>query len=175
MTASPATGAMGAPAGAMGAPAGAAASLVHDDRITLMGLLVETHARLTRVLGAELEEACGLPLSWYDVMIRLGRSPDGLLTMTRLAAEVSLSSGGITRLVDRMVAAGYLERRNCPTDRRSVFVALTPEGTAKLEEATARHLEGLERHLMAPLNPADREALGTALRKLRGDGPVCGG
>jgi len=149
--------------------------LAHDQRITLMGLLVEAHARLTRVLGAELEEACGLPLSWYDVMIRLGRSPEGFLTMTRLAAEVSLTSGGLTRLVDRMEAAGYLERRNCPTDRRSVFVALTPAGTTMLAEATAEHLKGLDRHLLAPLDPDDRAALETALRKLRGDGPVCGG
>jgi DNA-binding MarR family transcriptional regulator len=140
-----------------------------------MGLLVETHARLTRVLGVELEKACGLPLSWYDVMIRLGRSPDGYLTMTHLATEVSLTSGGITRLVDRMVAAGYLERQNCPTDRRSVFVALTPAGLRMLEEATVEHLKGLERHLVDPLDQADRLALATALRKLRGEGPVCGG
>jgi len=140
-----------------------------------MGLLVEVHARLTRTLGAELEAACGLPLSWYDVMIRLGRSPDGFLTMTRLAGEVSLTSGGITRLVDRMVDAGYLERRSCPTDRRSVFVALTPEGDRMLTEATVEHLAGLDRHLIGPLTPGERGALASALRKLRGDGPVCGG
>lgn len=144
--------------------------LAQDERITLMGLLVEAHARLTRVLGSELEAACGLPLSWYDVMVRLDRSPDGHLTMTRLAGEVSLTSGGITRLVDRMVTAGYVERLGCPTDRRSVFVALTPAGTRMLEEATAEHLRGLERHLLDPLDHADRAALATALRKLRGDG-----
>ena len=146
-----------------------------DERILLMGLLLETHARLTRTLGAELEDACGLPLTWYDVMIRLGRSPDGHLTMTRLAGEVSLTSGGITRLVDRIVAAGYVERISCPTDRRSVFVALTPAGTEKLVEATVVHLEGLERHLLGPLDPTEREALAVILRKLRGPGPVCGG
>jgi len=151
-----------------------AASPVHDERITLMGLLMESNARLCRVLGSELEAACGLPLSWYDVMIRLGRSPDGHLTMTRLAGEVSLTSGGITRLVDRMATAGYVERLSCPTDRRSVFVSLTPAGSQLLEKATAEHLRGLERHLIAPLDPTDREALSTALTKLRGDGPICG-
>lgn len=140
-----------------------------------MGLLIETHAKLTRVLGAELEQAVGLPLSWYDAMVRLRRTPEGFLTMTRLGAEVSLTSGGITRLVDRLVDAGYVERSNCPTDRRSVFVSLTPAGVAKVEEATAEHLQGLDRHLLAPLDEADRRALASALRKLRGDGPVCGG
>jgi DNA-binding MarR family transcriptional regulator len=150
------------------------ASLANDDRITLMGLLVEAHAKLTRVLGAELEQACGIPLSWYDAMVRLRRTPEGFLTMTQLGAEVSLTSGGITRLVDRLVEAGYVERQNCPTDRRSVFVSLTPLGVAKVEAATAAHLVGLDRHLLAPLDDDERTALAVALRKLRGDGPVCG-
>ena len=135
--------------------------------ITLMGLLVEVHARITRVLGAQMEEACGLPLSWYDAMIRLRRSPGGFTTMTRLAAEVSLTSGGITRLVDRLVESGYAERSNCPTDRRSVYVRLTPAGVAKVDEATASHRAVLEQHLLEPLSDSERGALESALRKLR--------
>lgn len=134
---------------------------------TLMGLLVETHARLARILGDEMEESCGLPLAWYEPMVRLRRSPGGFLTMTRLASEVALTSGGITRLVDRLVEAGYVERRNCPTDRRSVYVSLTPAGVAKVDEATPAHLAGLDRHLLEPLDASDRAALGIALRKLR--------
>lgn len=150
------------PAAALACPA-----VAGDDRITLMGLLLESHARLTRVLGAELEAACGLPLTWYDVLIRLGRAPEGHLTMSQLAGEVSLTSGGITRLVDRMVAAGYLERSSCPTDRRSIHVGLTAAGRRKLDEATVEHLKGLDRHLLGPLDEADRAALASALRKLR--------
>ena len=147
---------------------------VNDDRITLMGLLIESHAHLTRVLGTELEQACGIPLTWFDVLIRLARSADGHLTMTQLAAEISLTSGGVTRLVDRITEAAYVERQNCPSDRRSVYVALTPSGWSKLHEAVAVHLDGLDRHLLGPLSATDRHALDTALRKLRGDGPVCG-
>jgi DNA-binding MarR family transcriptional regulator len=146
----------------------------NDERITLMGLLIEAHAELTKVLGAELEVECGLPLSWFDVLIRLRRAPEGFLTMTRLASEVSVTSGGITRLVDRIEAAGYLERRACPGDRRSVLVSLTDAGAAKLDEAVAAHLGGLDRHLIGPLTPADRRSLERILRKLRGAGPVCG-
>jgi DNA-binding MarR family transcriptional regulator len=137
------------------------------EALTLMGLLVEAHARLTGVLGAEMEEACGLPLSWYDAMIRLRRAPGGFMTMTRLASEVSLTSGGITRLVDRLADAGYAQRQDCPTDRRSVYVSLTPAGIAKVDEATAAHRKGLDRHLLGPLEPHEREMLEAALRKLR--------
>jgi len=147
---------------------------VDDPRITLMGLLVEAHAHLTRVLGRELEAATGLPLSWFDVLIRIGRSPEGRLTMTQLAGEVSFTSGGITRLVDRIAADGYVERMSCPTDRRSVYVGLTPAGAAALEEATAAHIAGLEQHLIGPLSASDRAGLEHALRKLRSNGPICG-
>jgi MarR family transcriptional regulator, 2-MHQ and catechol-resistance regulon repressor len=135
--------------------------------ITLMGLLVEVHARLVGMLGAEMEEACGLPLGWYDAMIRLRRAPGGFTTMTRLASEVSLTSGGITRLVDRLVEAGYAERRSCPTDRRSVYVHLTPAGVSMVDEATASHRAVLDRYLLGPLDDEERAALEAALRKLR--------
>jgi DNA-binding MarR family transcriptional regulator len=143
--------------------------LIGDERITLMGLLLETHAKLTRVLSAALEEACGIPLTWFDVLIRLGRSPDRRLTMSQLAAQVSLTTGGVTRLVDRIAEVGYVERQSCPSDRRSVYVALTAAGTEKLQEATAAHLEDLERHLLEPLDAEERAALAGALRKLRGE------
>lgn len=138
-----------------------------DPRITLMGLLVEANAKLTRLLGAELEQGCGLPLTWFDVLIRLGRSPDGRLTMTQLAAEISLTSGGVTRLIDRVAEAGYVERQSCPTDRRTVYVVLTPAGHAMLERATAEHLRGLEEHLVAPLTEPERTELAAILTKLR--------
>jgi DNA-binding MarR family transcriptional regulator len=140
---------------------------IGDERITLMALLVETHAKLTRVLSAELEAECGLPLTWFDVLLRLGRSPDGRLTMSTLAAQVSLTTGGITRLVDRVAEAGLVERQNCSSDRRSVHVALTEAGTRKLETATRAHLDGLERHLFEPLDGDERAALAGALGKLR--------
>jgi len=143
--------------------------LIGDERITLMGLLLETHAKLTRVLSAALEAACGIPLTWFDVLIRLGRSPERRLTMSQLAAQVSLTTGGVTRLVDRIAEAGYVERLSCPSDRRSIYVALTAAGTEKLREATAAHLDDLERYLLEPLDADERAALAGTLRKLRGE------
>jgi DNA-binding MarR family transcriptional regulator len=86
--------------------------------------------------------------------------------MSRLSADVALTTGGVTRLVDRMVDAGLVERKNCPSDRRSVHVVLTPEGGAMLEKAVAAHIEGIDRYLFDPLNAGDRAALETALTKV---------
>jgi DNA-binding MarR family transcriptional regulator len=139
---------------------------IDDERLRLMGLVIRSHRRLTDLLGRELEDAVGIPLVWFDVLIHVGGAPDGRLTMSRLSADVALTTGGVTRLVDRMVEAGLVARQNCPNDRRSVHVVLTPDGQSMLHRAVTAHIEGIDRHLMAPLDPADRVALEVALAKL---------
>jgi len=137
-----------------------------DERIQLMGLIVRTHKRLTDSLGRELEQSVGIPLVFFDVLIHVGGAPDGRLTMSRLSADVALTTGGVTRLVDRMVDAGLVARQNCPNDRRSVHVVLTPEGRAVLGRAVAAHVDGIDRHLVAHLDASDRAALAAALTKV---------
>jgi DNA-binding MarR family transcriptional regulator len=139
---------------------------IDDERLYLMGLLVRSHRRLADLLGRELEQSVGIPLVWFDVLIHIGGAEEGRLTMSRLSSEVSLTTGGVTRLVDRMVEAGLVARQNCPSDRRSVHVILTPAGVSTLGRAIGEHIEGIDRHLMAPLNDADRAALAAALSKL---------
>jgi DNA-binding MarR family transcriptional regulator len=137
-----------------------------DDRIRLMGLIVRTHRRLTDSLGRELEENVGIPLVFFDVLINVGGAPDRRLTMSRLSADVALTTGGVTRLVDRMAEAGLVARENCPSDRRSIYVVLTPQGQAVLDRAVAEHLDGIDRHLVAHLSNGDRAALEGALNKV---------
>jgi MarR family 2-MHQ and catechol resistance regulon transcriptional repressor len=143
---------------------------IDDERIVLMGLVVRAHRHLTDLLGGELEQTVGIPLVWFDVLIHVGGAPERRLTMSRLSTDVALTTGGVTRLVDRMVEAGLVARENCPSDRRSVYVVLTPEGHATLSRAVAAHIEGIDRHLMAPLDASDRAALSLALTKLLGTG-----
>ena len=137
-----------------------------DDRIRLMGLIVRTHRRLTDSLGRELEQNVGIPLVFFDVLIHVGGAPENRLTMSRLSADVALTTGGVTRLVDRMVEAGLVARQNCPSDRRSIYVVLTPEGQAVLDRAIAAHIDGIDRHLVAHLSNGDRAALEVALVKV---------
>jgi DNA-binding MarR family transcriptional regulator len=146
---------------------------IDDERLYLMGLLVRSHRRLADLLGRELEQSVGIPLVWFDVLIHIGGADEGRLTMSKLSSEVSLTTGGVTRLVDRMVEAGLVARQNCPSDRRSVHVVLTPAGHAMLDRAIGAHIEGIDRHLMTPLNTADRAALRAALSKLVPPGPGC--
>jgi MarR family transcriptional regulator, 2-MHQ and catechol-resistance regulon repressor len=141
---------------------------IDDERLQLMGLIVRSHRRLAYLLGRELEEAVGIPLIWFDVLIHIGGAAEGRLTMSKLSSQVALTTGGVTRLIDRMVEAGLVARQNCPSDRRSVHVVLTMSGQSTLSHAIGEHIEGIDRHLMAPLNEADRAALAVALTKLVG-------
>jgi DNA-binding MarR family transcriptional regulator len=137
-----------------------------DDRIQLMGLLVRAQRSLADKLGRELEESVGIPLVFFDVLIHVGAAPERRLTMSRLSADVALTTGGVTRLVDRMVEAGLVARENCPSDRRSIHVVLTPRGQDVLTQAVAAHVEGIERHLMSHLDAGDRASLQVALTKI---------
>ena len=114
-------------------------SVSDDALITTFGRLIEVHGRLERRLGAELEARCDLPLAWFEVLVRLARSDGGQLTMGALAEQVTLTTGGVTRLVDRMEAAGYVARLPCPTDRRVAYAAITKAGRRKLAEAAEVH------------------------------------
>lgn len=143
---------------------------IDDERLRLMGLVVRTHRLLSDRLGRELEQDVGIPLVFFDVLINVGAAPDGRVTMSRLSNDIALTTGGVTRLVDRMVEAGLVERSACPSDRRSIHVVLTPKGREILDRAIAAHIEGIDRHLMAHLDDKDRANLATALTKILAGG-----
>jgi DNA-binding MarR family transcriptional regulator len=72
------------------------------------------------------------PLAWYDVLCALDEGPDGGLRPRDLGLEVALTPSGLTRLLDRITAAGLVERTACPSDRRGYVVTLTPSGAETL-------------------------------------------
>ncbi len=141
-----------------------------DALITTFGRLLEVQSRLERQLGAELEARCNLPHAWFEVLVRLGRSEDGRLTMGSLAEQVSLTTGGVTRLIDRMESAGLVARVPCPTDRRVAYAALTDAGRAKLDEAAPVHAANL-RAVFAAFSDEERRTLDTLLDRLRAVDP----
>lgn len=143
-----------------------------DERVQLFGLLLETNARLQRDLGAALEESCGLPLAWFSVLLGLRRQPAGRMRMSEIADATVHSTGGTTRLVDRIEAAGLVSRVNCPSDRRAVHVVITESGNRALDEALGHHLAHLEHHLTDRLSRGEREELTRLLVKLNGGEPT---
>jgi DNA-binding MarR family transcriptional regulator len=104
---------------------------------------LRAHAALVKALDAELVAAHELPLSSYEVLLYLDNAPESRMRMSELAESVLLSRSGVTRLVDRLVAEGLIERAACATDRRGLFASLTDLGRARLREARPTHLAGI--------------------------------
>jgi MarR family 2-MHQ and catechol resistance regulon transcriptional repressor len=140
--------------------------LLEDPRLTVVGLLAETWAGFAARATAQLTEH-GLGDVEFEVLMRLARSPGGLLRMTDLAAQTSLTSSGITRVVDRLVTAGTVERRACTTDRRTTYAVITDAGRSKIEAALPGHLAIIQQWLVGPLAADDLAAFEATLRTLR--------
>jgi DNA-binding MarR family transcriptional regulator len=143
-----------------------------DPRITAFGMLLEAHAAVVTQVSRDLETSIGIPVSWFEVLLRLARSPEHRLRMAELARQVGLSTSGLTRLVDRIEEAGYVTRAACPTDRRGAHAVRTQSGETLLRKAVPHHLESIDATIAAPLGDdlATFESLLRAVRDHNGPG-----
>ena len=134
--------------------------------ITTFGRLLEAHARLGRHLGHSLEREADLPHTWFEVLLRMSRAEAGRITMSALAQQVALTGGGITKMIDRMVRAGLVQRVPCPTDRRVSYATLTSAGQDALERALPGHARNL-RQAFSDFTEQDLCTLDELLDRLR--------
>ena len=129
-------------------------------------LFLRAHAFVISRLEADLA-ADGQPsLATYDVLVQLVEAPGQRLRMTELAQAVLLSRSGLTRLVDRMAALGYVRREPSPGDARGVHAVLTEEGVSALRLAARTHLRGIGEHVVDRLTGPELAALGRVCAKL---------
>ena len=129
--------------------------------------LLNAHAALVARLERELAAAGVIPLTWYDVLIELYEAPDRRLRMHELADAVVLSRSGLTRLVDRLAAAGLLRREPDPADRRGAFAALTDEGRAALRRAWPVYARGIAAHFARHLGDEEARLLTAVFERIR--------
>lgn len=139
-----------------------------DDLITAWGLVHEAMSAIQpKLLGGITPDGKDMAGPWFEVLIRLQRTPGYRLPMSRLAREVSLSTGGFTKLADRLEREGHLERESCSSDRRVVYAVLTDKGRDFIGEARARHVERLREYVLEPLGADGVRQLATIARTLR--------
>jgi DNA-binding MarR family transcriptional regulator len=147
--------------------------LPNDDErpLTAWVALVQAHSVIMEGVENRLVAEAGLPVSWYEVLVRLSRADEEKMRMQDLARAVLLSKSGLTRLADRMEAAGLVERRACASDRRVTYIALTERGRESLERAQPLFASAVERHLADHLAAEDLDRLTGALQRvIRGNG-----
>jgi DNA-binding MarR family transcriptional regulator len=135
------------------------------ERLRAWRLYFESALALLDVLDAELERAVGIPQRWYDVLVHLEESPQGI-PMNELADRILYSKSGFTRVVDRMEEAGLVHRARPENDRRTILIHLTDTGTETLRVARRHHRDGIQRHFAQHLTDTDIKALTRALEKI---------
>jgi DNA-binding MarR family transcriptional regulator len=138
-------------------------SRVPEPHLTAWRSLLNAHAAVTEQAERALREAGLPPLAWYDVLWALRRAPERKLRMGELADNVTLSRGGLTKLVDRLEAAGLLRREASPSDRRGYYAALTEEGERMLRRMWPVYARVLQESFVAALSERDAELLAQAL------------
>jgi DNA-binding MarR family transcriptional regulator len=145
------------------------------DHVELWERLIRAQARVVGHLEEEMETEHGLSLRWYEVLLHLSRAPSGRMRMQDLADLALQSKSGLTRVVDRMEAAGLVSREVCPSDRRGVFAVITSEGRRRFRRAATLHMRGIERHFGRHLTETEPAALRSVLdRVLEAERPIRG-
>jgi len=130
--------------------------------------LLHAHHQVVSQLDAELREEHGLTFGAYDVLLRLARAPGHSLRMTELAERVMLSPSGLTRMVDRLVEAGFVERDRFDGDARVTMARLTDRGRRLLRRAARTHLRGIREHFTGHLSHVQLRNAASALEAIAG-------
>jgi DNA-binding MarR family transcriptional regulator len=129
--------------------------------------ITQTHAAITGRLQEALTAAELPPLPWFEVLATLDRAPEQRLKMGELAEALVITRGGLTKLVDRLIKAGLLERTLCETDRRVSYATLLPAGAELLEEMRPAVRGELAVAFSANLSVEQADELRTTLERIR--------
>jgi DNA-binding MarR family transcriptional regulator len=137
-------------------------------RLAVWERFLLAHALVVRELERELQAAEGLSLAEYEVLLRLSHAPERRIRMGELAEAVFFSTGGLTRLLDRLEQEGLVRRDRTCEDRRGVYAVLTECGQERLRQAARTHLSGIDEHFAAALTDEELAPVGAFLTRLAG-------
>ena len=137
--------------------------------ITTWVALLRVHATTTRRFNAQLVADHGLTLNDYEVLLHLARADGRRLRRVDLAEGVLLTPSGITRLLEGLERAGYVERASCESDARVTYAQLTDAGLEKLREASETHVAGINDLFRGRFTKEELQVLGSMLERLPQD------
>ncbi|WP_250031106.1 MarR family winged helix-turn-helix transcriptional regulator [Paractinoplanes maris] len=137
-----------------------------DTDVAAWAALLRVHAALVPRMDKELQAACGLPFTWYDVLLELNSAPGRRLSMGELGEKAVVSRTRVSRVVDQLVEARLVSRESNPDDRRSAYAVITEAGRQRLRAAAPVYLGAIERHFTSVMTAAESRAVARALEKV---------
>jgi DNA-binding MarR family transcriptional regulator len=135
--------------------------LTADEQHAWRSFLTATQTLFSAVEG-QLQRESGIPHGYYEILVRLSEAPGRALRMSQLAEASTSSKSRLSHAVARLEERGWVERLDCPTDRRGQVAQLTDAGFVALEAAAPRHVEHVRRSMFDQLT-ADQVAQLTAI------------
>jgi MarR family transcriptional regulator, organic hydroperoxide resistance regulator len=139
-----------------------------SDLRRLFNDIIRFEIELWNAADARLKNECGLQLTHFEPMSVIDRLPS--CRVYDIATELIITTGGASKLVDRIEASGYCRRLPNPTDRRSSLLELTPAGKSLLTKAEATLDDELQRCLGAAVPERTLRQFAATLGRLRGAG-----
>jgi DNA-binding MarR family transcriptional regulator len=127
---------------------------------------IETTSDLETALEADLAPT-GLTTGDYQVLVYLSETEGHAVRMCDLAGMLQLSPSGLTRRLDGLVKAGWVERRGSDVDRRVMLAVLTPSGFEKLVDAAPVHVESVRRRMIDLLSDDELRAIADVFTKIK--------
>lgn len=134
--------------------------------------LLTTHARIVRRLDADLRAACQIGVSAYEALVCLAEAPDHRMRMSELAAAVSLTLSGMSRLISRLEREGLVRREVAAGDGRGACAIPTSAGLARLECARIAYIATARRLFFSLLAPSESRMLGALWERMAADTPA---
>jgi len=129
-------------------------------------LFLTAHSVLIGAMEKRLKDAGLPPLAWYDVLWILERTPDQRLRMSALADQLVLTRFNVTRLVDRLVEAGLVARRQTKEDGRGSYAVVTEKGRALRRQMWTVYRPAIVELFNQHLNTAQHAEVQSVMRRL---------
>lgn len=133
----------------------------------IWGELLAVHKFVSRELAADLEREAGISLVWYDTLLVLAESGDGKMRLQDLEQRTLHSQSGLTRLIDRMAAAGHVTREKAEDDGRGVYARITPEGMHEFRRAASTFVNGVHEYFLSHFTDEEKSTLREMLNRVR--------
>jgi DNA-binding MarR family transcriptional regulator len=146
-------------------------SFTDEELVEQWDLVLSATASAHRRVLRRIEDS-GVPGPWFAVLHTLLRAEDYRLPMSRLAKDLSITSGGFTKLADRMAREGLIDRRGSSGDRRVVYATLTPTGLEMAKRLVADYRSAVRENVGEILNEDQLAGLASAMHALSEAHPV---
>ncbi len=127
---------------------------------------LQAHVVLIDLFDREMQRDCGVPMVWYDVLIKLWLAPGKSLRMSELADQALLSRSWLTRRVIQLEDAGLVSRTSADGDGRGVAATMTDKGKRVFLELEKSHARSIERHFSQHLNAEEAAVISSAFDRI---------